>query len=190
MSELKPCPLCGAPARIDPIWGGEVTLPTAHVSCTQCNTSYGIEGNWTWEKSDMDAALVEAIVAWNRRTPAPVVQAGEAVPVAWHVYAKGWGDELVFTEEGAKEVAERLRKIGGVKEPTITPLCKAPLSSREEEMAKENERLRRAFIAGWMRYDTSGDVDKERCDREFSLWMGLPSALDGTALRVLSSSVL
>lgn len=45
-----------------------------------------------------------------------------ADPDAWIISCRGWGDELRFTEDGAKELADRLRTIDGTKEPTITPL--------------------------------------------------------------------
>jgi hypothetical protein len=85
MSELLPCPHCSEQATSYSIWGGNGPMPKAVVSCTVCNASYEIEGNWTWEKPDMEAALAEAIAAWNRRDSlAPAVGSPmEAEPVAW-----------------------------------------------------------------------------------------------------------
>lgn len=50
---------------------------------------------------------------------------------AWNVHAKGWGEELRYTEAGAQELADRLRDIAGVKEPKITPLFPAPSAGGE-----------------------------------------------------------
>lgn len=63
--------------------------------------------------------LVESILG---RAALAAALAGAAEPSAWIVTAKGWGEELVFTADGAKELAGRLRNIAGVKEPKITPL--------------------------------------------------------------------
>lgn len=55
-------------------------------------------------------------------------QAGDNAeePEAWIIRCKGWGEELSFTEAGAKELAEKLENIPGVKKATITPLYARP----------------------------------------------------------------
>lgn len=58
-------------------------------------------------------------------------EARNAEAEAWNVHAKGCGEELRYTEAGAKELADRLRTIVGVKEPTITPLFPAPSAGGE-----------------------------------------------------------
>ncbi len=47
-------------------------------------------------------------------------------PEAWIIRCKGWGEELSFTEAGAKELAAKLENIPGVKKATITPLYARP----------------------------------------------------------------
>lgn len=34
----------------------------------------------------------------------------------------------------------------------------------------EREKAKRAFLAGWMRYDTASDVDTQRAHTEFDTW--------------------
>lgn len=104
-TELKPCPFCG----------GEAAEPDAnrHTWCTE--TSCG-----------SDAYL--SVEAWNRRALAPHAGDNAEEPEAWIIRCKGWGEELRFTEDGAKELADRLEKICG-KTASITPLYTHPCTS-------------------------------------------------------------
>ncbi|ASS55867.1 hypothetical protein [Rhizobium leguminosarum] len=58
---------------------------------------------------------------------------GEAEPEAWVVRCKGWGEELCFTEDGAKELASKLENIVGNKKSSITPLYARPTAIPQKE---------------------------------------------------------
>jgi hypothetical protein len=52
-----------------------------------------------------------------------------SAPEAWVIRCKGWGEELRFTEDGAKELAAKLEAMVGNKKATITPLYARPQSA-------------------------------------------------------------
>ncbi|QIG68678.1 hypothetical protein EVB67_028 [Rhizobium phage RHph_TM3_3_14B] len=54
-------------------------------------------------------------------------------PEAWIIRCKGWGEELRFTEDGAKELAAKLENIPGVKKAIITPLYTRPAGNSERD---------------------------------------------------------
>lgn len=121
MSELKPCPFCGGVGRTTDRYDRWVRDTLYRVECEGCEALAG-------EFQDRE----NAELAWNTRTPAPVVQAGEAVPVAWRWRASGeatweyFGREPIVRDGSAYQVE---------------PLFASP-SPREEEMRREIEGLR------------------------------------------------
>lgn len=65
----------------------------------------------------------------------------EAEPVAWHVVARGWGEELLFTQSGAEELIERLNYPA-----TMAPLYRVPpdtsaIIAHLEQRVAEAERV-------------------------------------------------
>lgn len=57
MTELKPCPFCGSPAKLDAYQFGREKETRYHVECSKC----WCQEDWDYWKID------DAIAAWNRR---------------------------------------------------------------------------------------------------------------------------
>jgi hypothetical protein len=67
-SELKACPFCGSPARLE--FGTR-----AYIACTKCWMS--IDEGWRYGETATDATA-RVVARWNTRpTPSPIVQAAD-----------------------------------------------------------------------------------------------------------------
>lgn len=87
------------------------------------------DGNILYDGDDLPSAQAAAQADYEARILSALApQAGDNAeePEAWIIRCKGWGEELSFTEAGAKELAEKLENIPGVKRATITPLYARP----------------------------------------------------------------
>lgn len=86
----------------------------------------------------------------------------EPEPSAFRVRVPGWGEELLFTKDGAKELIARIRSAKGVQGvATITPLYTSPPLSREGEDTAEVVEAGERFLKACDAYVDGEEIPDE-----------------------------